>query len=139
MSGLKAPSRCRVEAIFSLTKNFDLPAYIDAFGDEQLAFEKAFQSLFNSADHESLDCGGRRITITSPMDMQALVPNRDSYAQRRNIINAQFYVSGDSEWLSDQATSAGTYSTSNPRFLTGVTNVANIQVGSLVEGQWRGA
>lgn len=122
------------EAIFSLTKNFDLPAYIDAFGNEQLAFEKAFQSLFNSADHESLDCGGRRITITSPMDMQALVPNRESYAQRRNIINAQFYVSGDSEWLSDEATSVGTYSTSNPRFLTNVTNVANVQVGSLVEG-----
>ncbi|MEE2943789.1 MAG: glycosyl hydrolase family 28-related protein [Pseudomonadota bacterium] len=123
------------EAIFSLTKNFDLPAYIDAFGNEQLAFEKAFQSLFNSADHESLNCGGRRITITSPMDMQALVPNRTSYAQRRNIINGQFYVqSSDAVWDPDVATSVGTYSTSNPRFLTGVTNVANVEVGSLVEG-----
>lgn len=122
------------EAIFSLTKNFDLPAYIDAFGNEQLAFEKAFQSLLNSAEHESLDCGGRKITITEPMDMQALVPNRDSYAQRRNIINAQFYVSGDSAWEDDVATSSGTYSTSNARVLTNVTNVANVQVGSLVTG-----
>ncbi|MFY0596687.1 MAG: right-handed parallel beta-helix repeat-containing protein [Cognatishimia sp.] len=122
------------EVIFSLTKNFDLPAYIDAFGNEQLAFEKAFQSLLNNSDHESLDCGGRRITITSPIDMQAIVPNRTSYAQRRNILNAQFYVSGDTEWLSDEVSSVATYSTSNSRFLTGVTNVANVQVGSLVEG-----
>jgi hypothetical protein len=121
-------------AIFSLTKNFDLPAYIDAFGNEQLAFEKAFQSLLNSADHESLNCGGRRITITEPMDMQALVPNRTSYAQRRNIINAQFYVSDGVAWEDDEVTSVGTYAVSNPRFLTNVTNVANVQVGSLVQG-----
>ena len=29
-------------AVFSLTKNLDLPAYIDAFGDDVLAFRKAF-------------------------------------------------------------------------------------------------
>jgi hypothetical protein len=121
-------------AIFSLTKNFDLPSYIDAFGNEQLAFEKAFQSLFNSADHESLDLGGRRITITGPMDMQALVPNRTSYAQRRHIANGQFYVTGDTVWEPDTVTSNGTYSVTNTRTLSNVTNVANIQIGSLVMG-----
>ncbi|WP_457773692.1 glycosyl hydrolase family 28-related protein [Phycobium rhodophyticola] len=45
-------------AIFSMTQNFDLPAYIEAFGDEVLAFEKAFQSLLNGSGHESLDMGG---------------------------------------------------------------------------------
>ncbi len=121
-------------AIFSLTKNYDLPSYIDAFGNEQLAFEKAFQSLFNSAGHESLDLGGRRITIETPMDMQALVPNRTSYSQRRHIANGQFYVTGSSVWDPDVVTSQASYSSSNARTLTGVTNVANIQVGSLVEG-----
>ncbi|MDC0738877.1 glycosyl hydrolase family 28-related protein [Cognatishimia sp. SS12] len=122
------------DAILDLTKNFDLPTYIDAFGNEQRGFEKAFQSLLNSADHESLDMGGRRITITTPMDMQALVPNRTSYAQRRHIANGQFYVTGTTAWEPDVVTSNATYSSSNARTLTNVVNVANIQVGALVEG-----
>ncbi len=121
-------------AIFSLTKNFDLPTYIDAFGNEQLAFQKAFQSLLNSADHESLDLGGRRITITEPLDLQSFVPNRTSYSQRRHIANGQFYVTGDTAWAPDTATSQGTYATSDPRTLRNVTNVANVQVGALVTG-----
>lgn len=123
-----------VGAILDLTKSFDLPTYIDAFGNEQLAFEKAFQSLLNSSDHESLDMGGRRITITSPIDMQAIVPNRTSYAQRRHIANGQFYVSGDTAWSPDVASSAASYDAGNPLTLTAVSNVANVQVGSLITG-----
>ncbi|MGR3634878.1 MAG: right-handed parallel beta-helix repeat-containing protein [Shimia sp.] len=121
-------------SIFSLTKNFDLPTYINAFGNEELAFKKAFQAMLNNADHESLDLGGRRITITEPIDLQAAVPNRGSYAQRRHIANGQFYVSGDSAWEPDVVTSQATYSTSQGRRLRNVSNAANIQVGSLVSG-----
>jgi len=121
-------------SILSLTKNFDLPTYINAFGNEELAFKKAFQSLLNNADHESLDMGGRRITITEPIDLQGAVPNRGSYAQRRHIANGQFYVSGDTAWEPDVVTSQATYATSNGRTLRNVANVANIQVGSLVTG-----
>ncbi|WP_270727395.1 right-handed parallel beta-helix repeat-containing protein [Shimia sp. Alg240-R146] len=121
-------------SIFSLTKNFDLPTYINAFGNEELAFKKAFQAMLNNADHESLDLGGRRITITEPIDLQAAVPNRGSYAQRRHIANGQFYVSGDSVWEPDVVTSQATYSTSEGRRLRNVSNAANIQVGSLVSG-----
>lgn len=121
-------------AIFSLTKNFDLPSYIEAFGDEQLAFEKAFQALFNNADHESLDLGGRRLTITEPIDLQAIVPNISSFAQRRHILNGQFYVSGDTAWESDVVSSSATYAASNSRVLSAVGNIANIQVGSRVTG-----
>lgn len=121
-------------AIFALTKNFDLPSYIEAFGDEQLAFEKAFQALFNNSDHESLDLGGRRLTITEPIDLQAIVPNISSFAQRRHILNGQFYVSGDTAWESDVVSSSATYAASNSRVLSAVGNIANIQVGSRVTG-----
>lgn len=80
------------DKFLSLTRNFDLPSYIAAFGNEELAFKKAFQSLLNNADHDSLDMGGRRISISEPIDMQAAVANRTEYAQRRVIRNGQFYV-----------------------------------------------
>ncbi len=122
------------EEVFALAKDYHLPAYIDAFGNEELAFKKAFQALLNSGNHESLDLGGRSITVTEPIDVQATVPERDTYATRRHIHNGQFYVSGDAAWEPTVSTSQATYSPSNSRTLTNVTNVANILVGSLVTG-----
>ncbi|KUF12793.1 glycosyl hydrolase family 28-related protein [Pseudoponticoccus marisrubri] len=122
-------------AILSLTKDFSLPVYIDAFGgNEELAFKKALQSLMNNADHESLDLGGRRISITGPIDMQAAVPNRTSYAQRRVIRNGQFRAESSGNWTPITVTSAATYSASNQWRLTDVSNIANIREGSLVQG-----
>ena len=123
------------EAILSLTKDFSLPVYIDAFGgNEELAFKKAVQSLMNSADHESLDLAGRRVSISGPVDVQAAVPNRTSYAQRRVIRNGQLRAEGTTTWDKEVVTSAGTYSASSDGKLTEVTNAANIPVGALVEG-----
>lgn len=116
-----------------LRKNFDLPTYIEAFKDEELAFKKAFQALLNSSDHESLDLGGRRVSITEPLDMQAAVPNRDQFNTRRVIRNGQLEAVGDN-WNDVVATSQATYSTSNTRRLTNVTNIANIPVGAYVTG-----
>jgi hypothetical protein len=121
--------------ILSLVKDYDLPKYIEAFGgDEELAFRKAFQALLNNADHETLDLGGRRITITEPLDMHAIEGSRDSFAQRRVIRNGQLYVSDGPTWDVDVTTSDASYSTSDNDRLTSVTNVANIKVGSLVQG-----
>ena len=117
-----------------LTKSFDLPRYIDAFGDEELAFKKAFQALLNNADHESLDMGGRKVTVTGSIDMQAAVPNKTSYATRRVIRNGQLEASPGAAWNTDMVTSQATYSLSAPKKLTAVTNVANVPVGALVEG-----
>ena len=101
------------DAILSLTKDFSLPVYIDAFGgDEELAFKKAVQSLMNGADHESLDLAGRRVSITEPLDLQAAVPNRLSYAQRRVIRNGQLRAEGTTAWDKEVVTSAATYSAS---------------------------
>ncbi|MGB3245208.1 MAG: glycosyl hydrolase family 28-related protein [Sulfitobacter sp.] len=117
-----------------LRRNFDLETYIEAFEDEELAFKKAFQALLNNVDHESLDMGGRKVWVTEPIDMQAAVPGQTFYATRRVITNGQLEAAPSSAWNTDVATSQATYITSNPRTLSNVTNVANIQVGSLVEG-----
>jgi len=120
--------------ILVLTKNYDLPTYIDAFGDTELAFKKAFQALLNNADHESLDMGGRKVNLTEPLDMQAAVPNRASYATRRIIRNGQFDAVGTTPWQTTVVTSQGTYDPGNSRTLSNVANVANVPVGALVQG-----
>lgn len=117
-----------------LTQNYDLPSYIAAFGDEELAFKKAFQALLNNVDHDSLDLGGRKVKITGPIDMQAAVPNKTSFATRRVIRNGQLDAAGGSAWDVETVTSQASYSANDAKKLTGVTNVANVPVGALVEG-----
>ncbi|PJJ86294.1 pectate lyase-like protein [Brevirhabdus pacifica] len=121
-------------AVLSLTRNFDLPAYIDAFGSEQLAFRKAFQALLNFSDHESLDLGGRRIDVDGPIDMQAAVNDKTSWAIRRVIRNGQLNAVAGSGWTPDQVVAQASYATSANTTLSNVSNVAGIAVGSLVEG-----
>lgn len=122
------------EAMLLLTRNFDLPAYIDAFGSEELAFRKAFQALLNNADHESLDLGGRKVAITGPIDMQAAVPNKTSYATRRVIRNGQLEAQSSPDWDTEIVTSQATYDPGDAKKLTAVANAANIPVGALVSG-----
>jgi len=122
-------------ARLTLTKNFTLPAYIDAFGgDEMQGLRKGLQALFNFSDHDSLDMGGRRIEITEPIDVQAAVDNVSSYSNRRVLRNGQLDLIAGPAWDNEVATSQASYSTANQNQLTGVVNVANIPVGSLVTG-----
>ena len=118
-----------------IAKSYDLPTYIDAFKDEALAFKKAFQALLNSSDHDSLDLGGRTITVTEPIDMQAAVANRNSYSTRRVIRNGQFYASGALGWEDNVVQAQATYSASSPTQLTNVENIIDIEIGALVTGQ----
>lgn len=119
---------------FILQKDYNYELYLQAFGDEETAFKKAYQALINFTDHESLDLCGRRIGLNEPMDMQAADPNRTVFATRRVIRNGQFEAIGTSGWNTENVTSNGTYSTSNSTRLSNVTNVANVKVGSLVLG-----
>ncbi len=119
---------------FVLAKNYDFSSYVDAFGDEEEAFRKAFQALLNFNDHESLDLDGRRIGLTRPLDMQAAVATRDTFATRRVIRNGQFFPIEGPAWDTTVVTSQGTYTPSNERQLRDVQNIANIPIGSLVEG-----
>ncbi len=117
-----------------LRKNFSLTSYIDAFGDEVLAFKKAFQALLNFSDHESLDLDGRRIELDGPIDMQAAVGNKDIFEVRRVIRNGQINCIDSPNWEPDIHSSTASYNKNNPFKLTNVVNVANIPVGSLVTG-----
>jgi len=117
-----------------LTKNFDFPTYAAAFGNEELGFKKAFQALINNADHESLDLGGRKVTLTEPVDMQAAVPNKTSYATRRVIRNGQIEAQSGAAGDTDTVTSQATYDPGDSRTLSSVSNLANIPIGALVEG-----
>lgn len=117
-----------------LRRNFDLNGYIDAFGDEVLAFKKAFQALLNFSDHESLDLNGRRIELDGPIDLYAAVSNQDTFEVRRVLRNGQFNLVPSTDWNDQTASSTASYSANNPLKLTNVANVANIQVGSLIKG-----
>lgn len=117
-----------------LIRNFDLPTYIDAFGDEVLAFKKGFQALMNFADHDGFDLGGRRIEVTEPIDMQDALNDADYFLIRRVIRNGQFYAQDNAAWDPDQLSSSGTYNPNNPFTLTNVTKASQIQPGSHVTG-----
>ncbi|NNE80044.1 MAG: right-handed parallel beta-helix repeat-containing protein [Silicimonas sp.] len=116
-----------------LRRNFDLPTYAAAFGDEELGFRKGVQALLVFADHESFDLGGRRLEVTGPIDM-ADAAGQSTFEIRRVIRNGQFNVVPGSNWDTDTQTSTASYDTATPEQLTSVANVANIAVGSLVEG-----
>ncbi|RFP88022.1 right-handed parallel beta-helix repeat-containing protein [Rhodobacteraceae bacterium 63075] len=121
------------EHSLGLTKNFNLSTYIDAFGDEEQGFKKAVRALFSNGDHDSLDMDGRRVNLTRPVDMRE-VTGRSNYSTRRHVHNGQLDVQPSADWDTEVFTSQATYSVSNKWRLTGVTDVANIPVGSLVEG-----
>lgn len=116
-----------------LRRNFDLPTYAAAFGDEELAFRKAFQALLVFSDHESLDLGGRRIEVTGPIDMAAAA-GQTTYEIRRVIRNGQLNVVPGPAWDAEINTSLASYDAGQPVTLSNVANLANIPVGSLVEG-----
>ena len=119
---------------FILQRDFDFENYVDAFGDEELAFKKAYQALLNFSDHESLDLNGRRISLSGPVDMQAADPSRTVFATRRAVRNGQFQPIAGPNWDTTTVTSQATYSLNSAKRLTNVSNVANIAKGSLVEG-----
>ncbi len=116
-----------------LRRNFSLPAYAAAFGDEELGFRKGLQALMVFADHESFDLGGRRIEVTGPIDMAAAAQH-STYEIRRVIRNGQFNVVPGAAWDTGVQTSTASYDAGQPETLTNVVNVANIEVGSLVTG-----
>ena len=66
--------------------------------------------------------------------MQAAVDNKTALNIRRVIRNGQFQAYDNAAWDSGIVTSQATYSASNKFVLTNVSNIANIQVGSLLEG-----
>jgi hypothetical protein len=123
-----------VDAKLVLQKNYDLRSYMDAFTVEAEAFGKAFQALLNNGTHDTLDMCGRRVQLDEPLDVQAMVPNKETYATRRVVRNGQFEAKNSSGWDDTEVTSRATYNPASAYYLSDVENVANIPVGALVEG-----
>lgn len=119
---------------FVFQKNFDYATYVDAFGDEELAFKKAFQALLNFSDHESLDLCRRRIAVSAPIDMQAAEGSKTVFAIRRVIHNGQFQPVSGPAWDPTVVTTTASYSAADPLRLTNVVNIGQIAIGSLVNG-----
>ncbi len=116
-----------------LQENFNLPAYADAFGGDELqGFKKGFQAMLNDGDHDSFDMMGRRVLLDAPIDMAAAVGNKVSYANRRVIRNGQFSCLTSTGWDDEVVTRTGTWSASTPRQLDNVTNAGSVPVGALV-------
>ena len=115
------------------TRNYNLDTYAAAFGGELEGFKKALQALFYFTDHVQLDLSGRRVELSEPIDVAALA-GLTTFEQRRQISNGQFSVLEGPAWDTVTVTSTATYSISQSARLTGVTNVANIPVGSRVSG-----
>ncbi|SDE83433.1 glycosyl hydrolase family 28-related protein [Limimaricola pyoseonensis] len=117
-----------------LQRDFRFGAYLDALGDEALAFAKAFQALLSFSDHESLDLEGRRIGLPAPLDMAAAVPDRPTFAIRRVVRNGQFQPIDGPAWTPGVTTAQARYAAADPLRLTEVENPAAIAPGSLVTG-----
>ena len=116
-----------------LSKNFDLPSYSDAFGgDDVQGFKKGFQAMLNHGDHDSFNMMGRRVLLDGPIDMQAAVGNKTSYANQRSIENGQFSCLDSPNWNDEVHTRSATWSASNADRLDNVTNAGSIKIGSLV-------
>lgn len=116
----------------SMTQNFELDSYADAFGDEVLGLSKGIQSLFNQSEHEAFDLRGRRITLDGPLDVQAAVGNKTTYANRRVLRNGQITAAAGPGWDDGVTVATATWSSVNGTELTGIANVAAIEIGSLV-------
>jgi hypothetical protein len=134
-------SRIRFEGTLSmpanrkltLTRNFDLDTYGQAFGSELEGFKRALQALFFFTDYVTLDLSGRRVDLTESIDVAALA-GITSFSSRRVVRNGSLNAVAGPGWTTEEVTSVATYSAAQNTTLTSVANVANIKVGSLVLG-----
>lgn len=117
----------------TLVRNFDLNTYEQAFGTEVEGFRRALQALFHFTDHVTLDLSGRRVDMSEPIDVAA-VAGLTNFSTRRVIRNGSLNAVAGAGWTTAETTAVATYSTSNSRTLTAVSNVASIEIGSLVIG-----
>lgn len=115
-------------------KSFDFPTYASAFGDETLGIKKAIQALLGYTDHLSLDLCGRRVDLDEPLMLDQFAPDLDGFSNRRLIRNGGIQAKAGPAWNTGRWSSVATYKPTNPMMLTGVANVAQIEVGSRVIG-----
>ncbi|GAA5076916.1 right-handed parallel beta-helix repeat-containing protein [Roseibacterium beibuensis] len=121
-------------ARLALNQNFDLNGYAEAFGDDVLGLKKGLQQLFNQSDFEAFDLCGRRVLLDAPIDVQGVVGNKNTYANRRVIRNGQLSAEDSSAWNDEVHSRSANWVNTDATTLTGVANAGDIPVGALVQG-----
>ncbi|MFC3568204.1 glycosyl hydrolase family 28-related protein [Paracoccus simplex] len=127
---LRMPRAARL----ALTRSFDFPSYASAFGDETEGLKRALQALLGFTDHAVLDLCGRVVHLAEPITIAGAVPGMTSFANRRVIANGQISITPGPAWDTATVTSVATYNPNQSLTLSGVGNVANIEIGSRVAG-----
>ncbi|KGJ06121.1 Pectate lyase superfamily protein [Paracoccus halophilus] len=127
---LKMPRAARL----ALMGRFDFPTYADAFGDETEGMKRALQALLGYTDHGTLDLRGRTVNLSEPITIAGAAPGLTTFSNRRVITNGQINAVEGPAWATAQVNSAGTYDPNAPLVLSNVANVANIEVGSRING-----
>ena len=120
-------------AVLILHQNYDYPSYERAFGDGETGFRKGLQALFHSTQHTTFDLKGRRVLLSAPVDVFALV-GFDDISSRRILTNGQLDAADTSAWDTITVTRTATYNVSNQFRLDGISNVAGVPVGARVSG-----
>ncbi len=121
-------------ARLALLQNYDLDGYADAFGNDVTGLKKGLQVLFNQSDYEAFDLCGRRVVLTEPIDVQAAVQNKNTYANRRVIRNGQLTADDSTGWDDEVHVRTANWVSTAGTELTSVSNAASIPVGALVTG-----
>ncbi|PRY92957.1 pectate lyase-like protein [Hasllibacter halocynthiae] len=119
-------------ARLTLVKDWDFDTYVSAFGgDERLALEQMIAVLYNFSDHWTLDLKGRRIALDRPLDVAAIVGNRETFNIARTITGGAFEAQPSPAWEDVVVVQAATYDPdADPRALVGLPNAAAIPVGA---------
>ena len=120
-------------ARLTCTRNYDLNTYAAAFGSELEGFRRGLQTLFYFTDHVTFDLSGRKVDLTTPINVASLC-GLTSLSSRRVLTNGQIGAGASTAWDDAEVTSIATYSVAQPYTLTGVVNVANIPVGARISG-----
>jgi hypothetical protein len=120
-------------AVLILQRNFDLPSYAAAFGNDEAGFRKGVQALFHSSQHVTFDLMGRRVVLTAPVDVFALA-GFDNTSSRRIIANGQLDAAESPAWETVTVTRSATYATGQPLRLSNIANVAAVPVGARISG-----
>jgi hypothetical protein len=117
----------------TLTRNFDLDTYGQAFGSEI----EGFQAGAAGAVLLYRPCGAGSFGPQGRHDRAGLCGRGGgitSFITRRVVRNGSLNAIPGPGWDTETFTSVATYSAASPFTLTGVANVANIPVGALVVG-----
>jgi hypothetical protein len=109
-------------ARLSLLQNYDLDGYAEAFGDDVTGLKKGLQVLFNQSEFEAFDLCGRRVVLSEPLDVQAAVGNKTTYANRRVIKNGQLTADGGAGWADEVHTRTANWISTAGTELTNVSN-----------------